>query len=392
MNFILNKGLKTIFAFFIIVFFIAYFVFPILFSYIIGDINYYSKLLSTITLFSSFFIFIGIFLHFKYRIEVVKLKLSYSKFSFYIFVIFICFIVLCLITAEKIPIVASIQGEDPARLAYLREMFLKARQGWQKSFVYLNALLGGALVPYIICVAFERKTPYRFIYLLIFFIYSISFLEKAFFLKIAIPLFILYFFNVKNKYLYIVASTIAIVLLLIVMSIAAGGSDEFIDSGNSFFSAFYSSRSPIEQVAWRAIVIPVVTSVDALRLFFENYNGDYLLGATNGTFSFLFDIKRVEFEKEVFSLQWGQNEVESGSANSVYLTEAFVNFGYIGVALFSFFVGRILFVFMQSKEMSLKAISVLFIYGIFNSGLLSTLLSNGYLLMLLFAIFISWED
>jgi hypothetical protein len=165
-----------------------------------------------------------------------------------------------------------------------------------------------------------------------------------------------------------------------------------IDSDSSFFSTGYTSTTPLEQVIWRALVIPVVTSIDAVRLFFENFNGNPLLGATNATLSFFFQRPRIEFEKEVFNLQWGQNEAGTGSANSVYLTEAYVNFGWMGVAIFAFLVGRILYIFLSSKEISIKAISFLFIYGIFNSGLLSNLLSNGYLVMLLIASHVSWKN
>jgi hypothetical protein len=116
------------------------------------------------------------------------------------------------------------------------------------------------------------------------------------------------------------------------------------------------------------------------------------MGATNSTLALLFNRPRVEFEREVYGFQWGQNEAGTGSANSVYLTEAYVNFGMFGVAIFSLLVGRILYIFMSSRDISIRAISILFLYSIYNSGLLSTLLSNGFLVMLLIAFFVKWKN
>jgi oligosaccharide repeat unit polymerase len=387
-----NRSLYSVCLLYAVVFLIAFGLLPVFFVSVTGLFESHAYTLSLISIFSTFFVFAGAFVHSDMKFKRIKLVLNFTYVSLFIFAIFICFVFVCLLTAERIPIVASIQGEDPSTLAFLREMFLKARTGWQSTFVYINALLGGAIVPYIICVAFERKSQFRYIFLLIFFLYSISFLEKAFFLKIAIPLFFLFYVRVKTKFTFILISAIATLGLLVFMSLAAGGPKGVIDSDSSFFSTGYTSTTPLEQVIWRALVIPVVTSIDAIRLFFENFNGIPLLGATNATLSFFFQRPRIEFEKEVFNLQWGQNEAGTGSANSVYLTEAYVNFGWIGVAIFAFLVGRILYIFLSSKEISIKAISFLFIYGIFNSGLLSNLLSNGYLVMLLIASHVSWKN
>ncbi len=393
MNLVYNRGLKIIFGLYAAGFLIAYGLLPLVFGWVTGLLTEHAFTLSSISVFSVLFVFLGIFLHLGFSFKKIKLVLDYTSVSLIAFGVFIFFIILCMVTAERIPIVASIGGEDAVTLAYLREMFLKGRTGWQGSFVYINALLGGAIIPYIICVAFERKSVLRYIYLFVFFIYSISFLEKAFFLKIAIPLFFLFFVKTKNKVAFFVTAISIMFGLLVVMSIASGGgADPLMDSGDSFFSAYYAPQSPVSQLAWRAFVIPVVTSIDAIRLFVENYGGSFLMGATNSTLALLFNKSRIEFEREVFGLQWGQNDAGTGSANSVYLTEAYVNFGWVGVAIFSLIIGRILFAFMSSKDISIRAISVLFLYGIYNSGLLSTLLSNGFLIMLLIAIFVKWKN
>jgi hypothetical protein len=173
--------------------------------------------------------------------------------------------------------------------------------------------------------------------------------------------------------------------------ISTDGPTSSSDPGD-FFSAYYAAQSPIEKVFWRALVIPVVTAIDAIRLFEFNFNGQFFYGATNSTLALLFGLKRVEFEKEVFGSQFGQNEVETGSANSTFLTEAYINFGFLGVIIFSFIAGKIVKLFMGSSELSMKSVSILFIYGIFNASLLSTLLSNGFIILLLINKFIIWDE
>src|SRR5687768_16335762 len=50
---------------------------------------------------------------------------------------FLGFVLVACVTAERIPLVASLQGADANTIAVLRERFLKAREGWQASFVYI---------------------------------------------------------------------------------------------------------------------------------------------------------------------------------------------------------------------------------------------------------------
>lgn len=393
MELIYNKISKNIAMFYILTFSSSYIIFPYLFEILSGNINTYGSTVAKITLVSNFFVLLGIFVHFNLSLQTKFILLSYETTVKIIFSIFIMFISLCFITAEKIPLISSLQGADSLTLSIARAKFLKAREGWQQSFVYINAILGGGIVPYLICLAFERGYKYKYLLLFIFFLYSISFLEKAYFLKIGLPLFFFYYTRSKRKIVFAATSITIIVFLLTLMSFLAGKgiNVDVIDNDESFFSAYYVSQTPFEKIIWRAVVIPVVTSIDAIKLFYEKYSGQFLLGSTNSTISLLFGMKRIEYEREVFSSQWGQGEGGTGAANSVFVTEAFVNFGYIGVILFSFIVGRIIFYFSINKYLSMKAISFLFIYSIFNSGLLSTLLSNAYLVLLLISFFITWD-
>ena len=68
-----------------------------------------------------------------------------------------------------------------------------------------------------------------------------------------------------------------------------------------------------------------------------------------------FGLHRVEFERLVFAYEWGQNAAGTGSTNSVYVIEAFVNFGWAGVAIFSAVVGLMFRVFAQSEDEAFRA-------------------------------------
>jgi len=76
---------------------------------------------------------------------------------------FLAFVALATITAERIPFVAALQGVDPETLAVLREQFLKAREGWQASFPYVNAVLAGALVPYALMLMMIHRHRLRWV-------------------------------------------------------------------------------------------------------------------------------------------------------------------------------------------------------------------------------------
>jgi oligosaccharide repeat unit polymerase len=392
MKLVYNRDLIFISILFILIFGFAYSFLPNLITNLTGAFSVYSDILSQCTIIALLFFLIAVHFESNYNISLVKLRVDYQLFSNIVFATFIIFVLITIITSEKIPIIASLEGADAESLAYYREKFLKARQGWQYSFVYINAILAGVIVPYCICVGYERNSKFRHFHLIIFFLYSISFLEKAFFLKIGIPLFLLFLSKSKQKVVTIISGFGIMILVLLLMTIISTDNSVSTTDPGDFFTAYYAAQSPIEKIFWRSLVIPVVTALDAIRLFELDFNGEFLYGATNSSLSFLFGLERVEFEKQVFGSQFGQNEVGTGSANSTFLTEAYINFGFIGVILFSFIAGKIIKVFISSKEISMKGISILFIYGIFNSSLLSTLLSNGFLILLLINQFIVWDN
>ena len=78
-----------------------------------------------------------------------------------VWAVFVVFVFTSWATADEIPLLAVFRGADADTIAVLREQFLKAREGWQASFVYINAVLSGALIPYSIALMFLLRLPGR---------------------------------------------------------------------------------------------------------------------------------------------------------------------------------------------------------------------------------------
>jgi hypothetical protein len=302
--------------------------------------------------------------------------------------IFVGFAMLSWATAERIPLIAALQGADGETLAYLRESFLKGRGGWQSGFVYVNAILSGALLPYCIAIMFVTGNRYKWWVFAFFMFYSVSFVEKAFFLKAIVPVFYLLCqqrFRSRIQPSYIAIATVLLLLLFTVVSRA--GVSGWSVGGGEFWSPTYQAGNALDQLAWRAISVPLFSAVDAIKVY-ETFFGYPLMGATSSLLSLVSGAERIEFERMVFAFEWGQNDTGTGSANSVYLTEAFINYGWWGVIVFSAVVGLCLRVFASSRDEGVRSLWLLFVFNLFSAGLIGLLFSNGFILLLMLAVFV----
>lgn len=92
---------------------------------------------------------------------------------------------------------------------------------------------------------------------------------------------------------------------------------------------------------------------------------------------------RVALERMVFEYQYGASETGTGSANSVFFVEAYVNFGVAGLLVTAFLVGAVLKYVGRSEDPALRCMAPLIVYSVFFGSFFSTLFSNGLLLLLL---------
>lgn len=325
------------------------------------------------------------------RIRVTKWRLPASLFHRFTWGIFVTFVCIAWFTAEKIPVVASLQGADPETIAVLREQFLKSREGWQASFVYINAVLSGALIPYSIALMFLQRASGRWYAFAFFLVFTISFVEKAFFFKAVLPLIYLV---VQRKIRFplspkaLIGGALATLGLVTVLS-GAGAAPE--GGGDAFFTSSYVPQGPLGHLVWRSVAIPLVTAADAVRVLNDDFGGRVLWGSTSSLIAAATGQERIEFERLVFAAQWGQNETGTGSSNSVFLTEAYVNFGWLGALSFGVVAGLLLQLFRRSGDAAFQALWMLFAMGVYTSGLIGLLFSNGFILLFFIGLFIRFD-
>lgn len=319
-----------------------------------------------------------------------RLQIDARFFHTFVWASFLAFVIITIATAEAVPIISALQGASAEVLDEQRGQFLKARVGSEVIFGYLSTLFVSALLPYSLVDLFINRQRFRYLLLLIFLCYSISFLQKALFINVLVPL--IYINIVRGKINFakmLFAGIGSIAFLYLITRLAFGNNDDAFSLVASapigdFFGAAYLPTGPIDHLIWRSTAVPMFTAADTLRVFAEQFEGKPLWGATSSFFSGLLSIDRVPLEKLVYEYQWGWND--TGNANSVFITEAFVNFGLVGVLFFSLFVGQTLRWFRLSNDQAFKSLWPIYCFAIFSSGLIGTMLSNGYTFMFFLAL------
>lgn len=340
---------------------------------------------------------------------------------------FAAFAVMAWSTADHIPLISSFQCFGADQLAVQRELFLKGRTGWESGLVYVNAFFIGAVVPYTIALMFAYNARFRWLCLVFFLAYSISFLEKALFLKAMLPIAYLVFQGRLGNVIASIGVLVGMILLLMFVTTAAsslcpvgttssvevqlpaegrpdaqrtrdGGPGVKGPGGVSlgifnpkYMAAGYQPSSTLDHLIWRVLSVPLFTAKDALEVFDVRFDSQPLMGATSTPLAKLLGQERVSYERLVFEAQWGQNHTGTGSANSVYVTEAFVNFGWIGVIGISLLVGQMFRWFALSVDTGFQALWLVFASGLYVAGFIGLMLSNGFVIIFLIALFVRWK-
>lgn len=93
----------------------------------------------------------------------------------------------------------------------------------------------------------------------------------------------------------------------------------------------------------RLVWIPYVTAYDWLKYFDERLRNQFFGGSSSFLVSYIFGIEKFPIEREVFKYQYGGGGPQTGSANALFLVDAFVNFGWIGVVAYAFLLALIVF-------------------------------------------------
>lgn len=386
------------------------------------DGNPYMLTLGTMTCVAAIMVVLGFHLAFFDRLIAehrFRLSVPLPVFQIIVWGAFLAFFVVTVATADAVPLVSALTGTFSAEaLDAQRGAFLKTREGWEASLPYVSGVFAGTLLPFALALLLLHKMRGRFLALASFCVYSLSFLQKALFIQVVTPPAYLAARRVIWNYLGLAALIAGSVGMLYLNTMLARGiqEPEMIEqiiaeraerqlelergSGGSrkrnpaesglfppdFFSADFYPVSTAEHLVWRAVAVPIFTAADAIKVFDTKLEGRHLHGATSSFIAAIFRLPRVNYDAEVYASQWGAKAV--GRANSVYITEAYVNFGWPGIIGFSLLVGLAFRVFARSRNEAVRSMWLLFAYNVIQASLIGTLLSSGFVLVFIFALFI----
>lgn len=375
---------------------VVYMWMPFLVNYVLLSSDYFLKL-SFMTLFSVVSMILGFHLPIfdsRFKDGALRFVVSANTVHSFVWLSFISFLFITLYTAPAIPLVSALLGASGEELSVQRGAFLKGRTGAEGALIYISTIFVSVLLPYSLARMFIDGHRLRYLMLLVFIGYSLSFLQKALFLNALLPL--LYVAAQKKKISLPVAllGVFACLLLLYVVtlvSMGGGGSDAARASNGGilspdFYSAKYLPVNALDHLVWRIVAVPMFTASDTLLVLNEKFNNQPLMGATSTFFSWVFSLDRVYLEKLVFEHEWGWNE--TANSNAVFFTEGYANFGWFGVWVYSFFVGQTFRWFKKSDDHALKSLWLIYFLGLFTGGLIGTLLSNGYILVFFVFLFL----
>lgn len=327
-----------------------------------------------------------------------------------IWILFLVFCGVAFATADTIPIISALTGElSQEELDIQRGAFLKTRQGWEAGLGYISAVFVGTLLPYSVSRLFwTRKSVLGFSGLTIFAAYTLSYLQKALVIQTVVPLLYLSGRRLIWNYFGFFALIVGTLAIIYGNTLLARGVKQEVDIQQKieerkqfelkadsavklippgFFTADFKHVSAKEYLVWRAVAVPIFTAADAIKVFHTKFDGKPLFGATSSPIAAAFGMKRINYDAEVFAIQWGASEI--GRANSVYVTDGYVNFGWAGVVIFSIVVGLCFRIFALSGDEALRSIWPLFAFNIIQGSLIGTFLSGGFVLLFFIALFVN---
>lgn len=321
-----------------------------------------------------------------------RLNIRRGWFAITIWFTFAVVVAVTLWTAPNIPLVSALQGADAETLSLERGEFLKGREGPWIALLYLTTIFTTTLIPYVTILMYHERSRLRHLFALAFFLFCISFLQKALFLNLVLPL--LVYLGIKGKLrgpraMVGLAACALVVLAGTYLSHGDDGKGKLTSKEglSTYFSAQYLPDSAPDYFLWRAGAVPIFTASDTLLVHAKQFKDHPLMGATSTFVSQLAGLERINLERYVFEHQFGSWN-ESANSNAVFFVDAYVNFGLIGVLVFSFLVGQFFLWFASSHDVALQSLWGIFAFTLFSASLLGLLLGGGFLYLMFHALFV----
>ncbi len=350
-----------------------------------------------------------------------------------------------LLTAQKIALLEAFRGASADDITFAREALLKTRVGWERLLPYLNSIFSSALMPFALMISYLERRPYRHWLFLLFCLSLLPSLEKVLILKAMVPLIMLGLNGYFPRRWIVLLIGSAIFSVGAAFYLAKSGGVDYLKqsqeamahlrwqqdllpdawrndlnskikdskeyrTANNYYVDY--ERNLLQQIEFtqgeihtiekynpfgnspsayktnRLLWIPYVTAYDWILYFNDRLDGRLLKGATSTLLAKLLDQKNFFMEREVFKFQFGSGGVQTGAANAVFLADAFVNFGWIGVALYASLLAILIYAVTILSNPAMQACLYYFLIQLSMGPLPGVLFSNGLLLLIVLSIFI----
>jgi hypothetical protein len=338
-------------------------------------------------------------------------------------------VLIALVTAEKVALWEALRGATSFEIAQAREMLFRGRSDG-RSLLYLSSILSSAFMPYIVMLCFIRKSKMAWPLFVIFSISLTLSLEKALILKAMLPMFLLAANGYVPKRMLYITPLLAIMTLVGMNHLARGGDDGasggtisvstvdvyYSSEGNGVDNIDFSRRINLRQggemmtlgqhvlkyyplrgktglgyLANRMLWIPYITAYDWLKYFDEEMGRKHAMGTTSLLVSKLAGVEQLPMERNIFAYQFGLAPGQSAGANTNFLVDGFINFGYIGIIVLSALIGFGVAYFKKQQNPAAMACLYFFLFQLSGGGFLGVLLGGG-LLFFIFLVLVLGPD
>lgn len=254
----------------------------------------------------------------------------------------------------------------PSLVALNFSSVYEVRSNFNYGYSFMTYLLtwqAWVLNPYLL-IFFLKKRKYLFVILPILFqilIYLYTGHKAYLFLIIILPI-LTYFVKYRNLMIYILFGFI------------------FGSLVSWFCTVVILNPWPMALFVHRLLYLPAQISYQ----YFEYFSNNGFVFLSHSIFESLFS--NSVYEKHPI-LIIGEQYYNSNWPNTGYLADAFMNFGYIGMLVFSIIFSVILKIFdsfaLNIGKESITAVSILFVFYFISGGLLTSLLNGGVIFFLL---------
>lgn len=396
--------------------------------------DYTSLLMMTLIILSFVFFYIGAGLFYKVSsVRELKYTVGNRRFVWFLLYMFVLTYLLMFIDFGGIPL---LQYSNVENTSILRAEFTKADGGLLSVLTYFKSIFSKGMLPILVCWFYFKESRKAFICMVVVLTFlMLSAFEKAGLLWIFLPLFFIQFHEKKYKeffqsilFVLICTSFVSVVSLSHLASATNDKSnnditnditikyaniktyrnpDDFLDdayiitkdnhlqssvsSGFSlasvyeeddyqFLLTFGMKTDPLLFMLNRLFWIPFITAYDTLLFWQQNYN-EHLYFGVNRYLAAMTGYPFADLERRVFRFQFGSGIGSTGNSNASYISEAYIGFGYIGVAVFSFLLGGMTGVFSKSDITVFRVVLPLVYFSVLSASFISSLFSGGLLLM-----------